>query len=502
MIMEESEEVSEAIIEDRTWKRCLDRIVQNIVLVSGLAGFAIGMIITTYVPLSEQDKFYIGFPGEILIRMFQMVSIPLIVTAVVSCVSETVDIPTKMARNVAVYFVLTTLVSVAIGLILVVMVKPGVVSVTEDEKKSSIVYVLLDVASNMVPHNLVQACFQQYQTDRLEMEIHTAEPNSSVETLHTEVRMVGNYVEGANILGLTVCSFTFGIVLKGMGERGRIILNVLSIINQTTKYVVNWILCYLPVGLLFLITRYVVEVLDLDRLYALGNFLAVVFLGLIIHAAIVLPIVYLLSVRRNPWVVFRGVYPALWTALLTSSSSATLPQTFHCCEQRISINRRITCLMLPIATNVSMNGTVLYEVVAAVFIAQLSEINLELRQLLSLGVTSVISTLKAVGIPATGVATTFFVLSAVGLPAMEAAILVVVNWLLDRCNTVVNVWGSCIAVAIINQLSRDEMEKQGANRRRTGSGAERHDQDAEIPSSSQTFESIESFHSVSEDYTD
>ncbi|XP_071346201.1 excitatory amino acid transporter 3-like [Trachinotus anak] len=486
-----------------------DIIVENIYLVSSLAGlvlgFAVGMFVKIYFPLSEEDKFYIGFPGEILMRMFQLVSVPLIVTTVVTGASHSVDIPRKMARNMAVYFISTTFLSVAIGLILVMIMKPGVVSTaTEDEKDFSTLDAFLDLIRNMVPQNLIQACFQQYQTDRLELEIHTVEPNSSVETNDTEVQLVGNYVEGANTLGLIMCSIIFGLMLKEMGERGRIIVEVLSILNEATKYVVNLILWYLPIGVLFMIASHVVEVHDWNSLYSMGYFVAAVVLGLLIHGAIALPAVYLLSVKSNPWPVFKGVSPALWTALLTSSSSATLPHTFQCCEQRNRINHRITRFMLPFGINVNMDGTTLYEVVAAVYVAQLNQINLDLSQLSTLGVTAAISTLKPLGMPGTGVATTLFVLSAVGLPAMEAAMLVVVKWLLDHCNTVVNVWGNCIAVAIIDQLSKkdgEEMEGQDANKRRTtDSAAGRHVQDAEVPSSSQTsFKTVESFHSASED---
>ncbi|GLD58346.1 excitatory amino acid transporter 3-like protein [Lates japonicus] len=195
---------------------------------------------------------------------------------------------------------------------------------------------VLDPVRNMVPENLVQACFQQYKTDKLEFEVHTSEPNSSVVTNYTDMQLVGHSVGGANTLGLIVCSFIFGLTLYRMGERGKILVEVITIINEVMKYVVSLILYYLPFAVLFMIAGHVVDVHDWNTTYSLGKFMAVVFIGLIIHGVIVVPLVYLLWVRRNPWVVVKGVSPALLTALFISSSSATLPLTLQCCEAAAS----------------------------------------------------------------------------------------------------------------------------------------------------------------------
>ncbi|XP_035528620.1 excitatory amino acid transporter 3-like [Morone saxatilis] len=452
-------------------------VVQNIFMVSSLLSVALGilfgLIAKACFTLSEREEFYIGFPGEVLINLLKLVTVPLIVTSVITGVSAlSVGTSRKIAMRAAVYFVSTTFVSVTIGLILVLLMKPGAAytiskSKAEDAKSFTTVDALLDLVRNMIPQNLIQACFQQYKTERLEFGVHTVDPNSSADTNVTEVQLVGHYVDGVNTLGLIVYSFLFGLTLKWMGERGETLAYFFIILNEMTKNVVNWILCYLPVGVLFMIASHVIKVHDWETTYKLGKFMAVVVIGLIIHAVLVLPTLYLLCVRRNPWGIIKGVSPALLTAVLISSSSATLPITFRCCEEKNKVDCRISRFMLPIGTNINMDGTVLYEVVAVVFIAQLNNINLNMSQITTIVLTAAVSSTGAAGIPATGAVTTLFVLSAVGLPAKEASILVVVEWLLDRCNTVVNVLSDCIGVALVDQMSQKELAQMEEHQNRT-----------------------------------
>nr|XP_029136343.1 excitatory amino acid transporter 3-like [Labrus bergylta] len=225
----------------------------------------------------------------------------------------------------------------------------------------------------MMPANLVQANFNKYKTDRLEFQIPSHEPNST-ETNSTEVRLFGRFVGGVNILGLIVSSFIFGLTLKMMEQRGETFLELVGVVNEVTKQLVALIMWYSPIGILSMMASHELEVDDWDSVFKTGGFVILIFTGLIVHGVVVLPTIYLVVVRRNPWSVIKGVCPALVTAFLTSSSADTLELTIRCCENRNKNSRRVTRFMLPIFSSVNMNGTILYEVAAAIFIAQLSRI--------------------------------------------------------------------------------------------------------------------------------
>ncbi|XP_015348364.1 excitatory amino acid transporter 3 isoform X1 [Marmota marmota marmota] len=441
-------------------------------------GIAIGVLVREYSKLSNLEKFYFAFPGEILMRMLKLIILPLIISSMITGVAALdSSVSGKIGLRAVVYYFCTTIIAVILGIVLVVSIKPGVTQkVSEIDRMGSTpevstVDAMLDLIRNMFPENLVQACFQQYKTKREEVKPPsdpqrnmTEEPvtimmSTVSENKTKEYRIVGMYSDGINVLGLIIFCLVFGLVIGKMGEKGQILVDFFNALSDATMKIVQIIMCYMPLGILFLIAGKIIEVEDWEIFRKLGLYMATVLSGLAIHSIIILPLIYFIVVRKNPFRFAMGMAQALLTALMISSSSATLPVTFRCAEEKNQVDKRITRFVLPVGATINMDGTALYEAVAAVFIAQLNDLDLGIGQIITISITATAASIGAAGVPQAGLVTMVIVLSAVGLPAEDVTLIVAVDWLLDRFRTMVNVLGDAFGTGIVEKLSKKELEQ-------------------------------------------
>ncbi|KAM8961073.1 excitatory amino acid transporter 3 isoform 2-T2 [Pelodytes ibericus] len=448
-------------------------------VVAVVLGIGLGVLVREYGKLSNLDKIYFAFPGEILMRMLKLIILPLIVSSMITGVAALDSgVSGKIGLRAVVYYFCTTVIAVILGIVLVVTIKPGVSQSADDIDRTgstpevTTVDALLDLLRNMFPENLVQACFQQYKTKREELkpskepDKNNTEKNISLvfnltelENQTKEYKIVGLYTEGVNVLGLIVFCLVFGIVIGKMGEKGQVLVDFFNALNDATMQIVQIIMWYMPLGILFLIAGKIIEVNDWEIFRKLGLYMATVLSGLAIHSIVILPLIYLVVVRKNPFRFAMGMAQALLTALMISSSSATLPVTFRCAEEKNHVDKRITRFVLPVGATINMDGTALYEAVAAVFIAQLNDMNLDVGQIVTISVTATAASIGAAGVPQAGLVTMVIVLSAVGLPAEDVTLIIAVDWLLDRFRTMVNVLGDAYGTGIVEKLSQKELEQ-------------------------------------------
>ncbi len=263
------------------------------------------------------------------------------------------------------------------------------------------------------------------------------------------------------MLPLIVFSLLLGATLSVLGERVHTTIRVISTLNDAVMQLVHWIMIVAPLGIFGLIAARIGRAGGfsgfLPELLALGKYSLTVLLGLAVHGFLILPLILRIIGRKKPGAYARGVGPALLNAFSTASSSATLPLTMHGVKEVNGISNRTASFVLPLGATINMDGTALYESVAAIFIAQVYGIHLGLGLQVVIFFTATLAAIGAAGIPEAGLVTMVIVLKAVGLPIEGIGLLLAIDWLLDRFRTTVNVWGDSVGAGVIERLeSRTE----------------------------------------------
>uniref|UniRef100_A0A9J8B227 Amino acid transporter n=2 Tax=Cyprinus carpio TaxID=7962 RepID=A0A9J8B227_CYPCA len=467
---------------------------RNTFVIFTVAAVALGVVLGFALRphnLSMREVKYFSFPGELLMRMLQMLVLPLIVSSLVTGISSLDSKASgKMGIRAIVYYMVTTFIAVFIGIVMVIIIRPGKGSRDSPVASSGSIEpvqaadAFLDLIRNMFPPNLVEACFKQYKTlykktlltKNVTIVVNATDSFNSTDlsqasnfstVLQTiqetveEVVPISGSSNGVNALGLVVFSMCFGLVIGNMKQQGQALRDFFDCLNEAIMRLVAIIIWYAPVGILFLIAGKIVEMKDLAQVGGqLGMYTVSVIVGLLIHGLFVLPLLFFVVTKKNPFTFIAGLLQALITALGTSSSSATLPITFRCLEENNHVDKRVTRFVLPVGATINMDGTALYEAVAAIFIAQVNDMDLNFGQILTISITATAASIGAAGIPQAGLVTMVIVLTSVGLPTEDITLIIAVDWFLDRLRTTTNVLGDSFGAGIIEHLSRQELQNQ------------------------------------------
>jgi Na+/H+-dicarboxylate symporter len=255
-----------------------------------------------------------------------------------------------------------------------------------------------------------------------------------------------------NIMAIVMFSMFMGIALVVGGERYRNLLTLLQEIFELSLRIVGWIMMIAPLGIMALLAK-LIATQDVALLGTLIKFVAMIMGTTLFHGLIVLPLILFVVTRMSPLHFFRGVKEALVTAFATSSSSATMPVTLRCMEQHLHVSPSITGFVVPLGAHLNMDGTALYEAAAALFVANLAGIELNLMQQLLVCFTAMVAAIGAPSIPSAGMVTMVMVLQSVGLPIEAIAILLPIDRPLDTLRTVVNVEGDMVGCLVVQKFS-------------------------------------------------
>uniref|UniRef100_A0A3Q2Y0D5 Amino acid transporter n=1 Tax=Hippocampus comes TaxID=109280 RepID=A0A3Q2Y0D5_HIPCM len=428
-------------------------------------GAVLGMLLRYMRVTDSSTLIMVSFPGEILMRMLKMLILPLIISSLITGLAG-LDARSsgRMGSRAMVYYMSTTIIAAILGVILVLSIHPGnpklrggtTVSSAPKNQEVSSLDAFLDLIRNLFPENLVQACFQQVQTVLKQAAMAATNQTEPI----TVSRKKLEYKWGMNVLGLIGFFITFGICMGRMGERGKVMCDFFNILNEIIMTMVSMIMWYSPVGIASLIAGKIAAIGNLELVARqLGMYMVTVMVGLMIHGGLILPAIFFGITRKSPFTFYSGIFQAWITALGTASSAGTLPVTFRCLEENLKIDKRVTRFVLPIGATINMDGTALYEAVAAIFIAQMNDITLDGGQIVTVSMTATLASVGAASIPSAGLVTMLLILTAVGLPTQDISLLIAVDWLLDRMRTSINVVGDSFGAGIVDHLSKVELQE-------------------------------------------
>lgn len=368
----------------------------------------------------------VAWMGKFFLNALKMLIVPLVVSSMIVGIGSMGDIR-KMGRvggTTFAYYFLTTGLAVVLGVILVNIMRPGVG---------------VGIVSTTIP----DVVLGKESTGFSDIILSLISPNVIKSAADME------------LLPLIVFSLLFGGVLTTLGDKGKPVLAFFDGLNEALMKMVELVMLIAPVGVFALVASKLGEAGGGDAFWGeltkVGKYCATVLVGLTIHFALVLPLILALFARRNPWKYMLGMMPAIGTAWSTASSSATLPVTVECAEERNQVSRRSALFVLPLGATINMDGTALYEAVAAIFIAQASGIPLDMADQILIVITATLAAIGAAGIPQAGLVTMVIVLNAVGLPLEGIGMILAVDWFLDRFRTSVNVWGDAVGAAVVDR---------------------------------------------------
>ena len=387
--------------------------LENQTLLAILLAIACGIYFSQYM-------ISLGILGDMFIRLLKMVIMPLIFVSVFMSVAGLGSMKKlrDMGIKVFVYYTATTSLAVIVGLVLVNLIEPGSREVT---------------STGLVPS------ISEFSLKTLVLDLIPSNP-------------VKSFVEG-KVLQVIFFALLLGLATLSLNEQSRQTLSgIAEALHDALITLTGWIITLTPLGVFFIVAALVAEK-GLDPLLDLWDYVITVILGLVLHAAVILGFLCMLLGRINPLKYFLQVREAVLVALSTASSSATLPVSMEVAEKKAGVPKTVAGFVLPLGATINMDGTALYEAVAAVFIANLYNVDLSFIQQVTVFLTAVLASVGAAGIPSAGLVTMALVLQSVGLPLEGIGLILAVDRFLDMLRTSVNVWGDLVGTRIIWQRS-------------------------------------------------
>ncbi len=370
------------------------------------------------------------FVGQLFLNALKMIIVPLIISSIIMGVSNlgSSDAFGRLGTKTLLYYVVTSTIAILIGIAVVNIIQPGIVDGTPAKE-------ILGLSADT--------------SDVMEK----VEGKSASDVVGIFLRMIPtNIVKAAadgQMLGLIFFSLLFGFfITKIKLDTQKVLQAFWQGVFDVMMLITDLVMKFAPIGVFALVAK-VVTISGFEAFKPLLTFFFTVIIALLIHIVIVMPLLLRFVGGVSPIKHYQAMAPALLTAFSTASSSATLPVTIDCVEDRAGVSNRVTSFVLPLGATVNMDGTALYECVAAIFIAQAYGLDLTFATQFSIVVLALMTSIGVAGIPSASLVAIAIILAAIGLPAEGIGLILAVDRVLDMCRTAVNVFSdSCGAVII------------------------------------------------------
>ena len=403
------------------------------ILIGMILGVAFGFLMTNFEEGKQIVQDWIKPFGTIFINALKLIAVPLILASLIKGVSDLKDISklSKMGGKTIGIYILTTVIAVSIGLLLVNVIKPGN-SISPETRQ--------DLVANYA--------------EKTEKYKEAAESQQSSGPLQALVDLVPSNIVGAasenkNMLQVIFFAIFFGIGLILIPEdKSKPVKDFFDGFNEVILKMIDLIMLAAPYGVFALLAALVVEAPSADLFKALGWYALTVISGLIMMIFFYMFMVYIFT-GRSPKFFINGISPAQLLAFSTSSSAATLPVTMERVTEHMGVEEEVSSFVLPIGATINMDGTSLYQAVAAVFIAQAFGMDLSFGAQLGIIATATLASIGSAAVPGAGMVMLVIVLAQAGIPEAGLALIFAIDRPLDMMRTVVNVSGDATVSMLV-----------------------------------------------------
>lgn len=417
----------QALVRGRLWLQVLVGMTLGITV-----GIMMGPSVDWVDPITAATiSNWLAFPGKLFLALIQMIVIPLVFASIIRGLAATEDIDQlrKMGLRVVLYFIVTTALAIIIGLAVALLIKPGTYIDSQSIQATMAVVPVVTQKASAVGIDIIE----------LPQQIVTLLPANPL-----------NSMVESNMLQVVIFAMVVGVALVMMAPaQSKPMLDLLGSLQEVCMTVVRWAMLLAPVAVFGLLAQLTAK-LGMDALLGMAIYVGTVLLGLLILFIVYLIIIFLVA-RQNPLSFIYSVRDVLLLAFSTSSSAAVMPLSIKTAEEKLHVRPSVSQFVIPLGATINMNGTALYQGVAAIFLAQVFGIEIGMGGMTLIVLTAVGASIGAPATPGVGIVILSMVLGTVGIPAAGIALIMGVDRILDMCRTAINVSGDLVAAKVMDR---------------------------------------------------